>query len=137
MALAKGISGRKAELSIDSVALGTAKAGVRVKTLAWANEMIDVSSEDGGAWRILLDEPASSSCDLTVSGVMKETTLAELAANSYSVVAACVLGINGIGTWSGDFAISGFTITGDHKDAVTFEATLQSADEITFTVDPT
>lgn len=137
MALEKGISGRKAELKIDSVSLGTAKAGVRVKTLVWANEAIDVSSEDGGKWRILLDEPASSSCDLSVSGVMKETTFAELAASSTSIIATCELGINGIGVWAGDFAISGFTITGDHKDAVTFEATLQSADEISFTVDPT
>ena len=54
---------------------GVAIAGVRTKGVAINGEPIDITSDDDGGYRTMLDDPGTMSLDLSVEGVTKDDEL--------------------------------------------------------------
>lgn len=109
-------------------------AGARTDSLTFNNERIDITSKDEDAVRTLLNDIAVKSMSLSCTGVLKDATLAELAANAGPGTAVHVFEIDLIGlrTYRGAFFLEGFTSTGeDGANPVTFSVTLESAGVIT------
>lgn len=116
-----------------------AKICARSKTLTIGSESIDITQDCDGAFRRLMDEPASRFLDMAVEGVLTQDdwllqaldTSSNVFLNEYTMV------IKGVGSITGDFFISNYELGAPHDDAVTFSATVQSSGEWTFTPETT
>lgn len=122
------IRGRSFQLKKD----GTLFAGVRTKSFSIANTPVDITSDDDGLWRNLLNEMGSKEVTISVSGVHKNdiainTALAAAPADSYTLEAP------NWGVLSGNFFLANYSMTGEYQGAVTFEAELQNQGAVTFT----
>lgn len=112
-----------------------ARICARSKTLTIGSESIDITQDCDGAFRRLMDEPASRFLDMAVEGVLTQDdwllqaldTASNVFLNEYTVV------ISGLGSITGGFFISNYELGAPHDDAVTFSATVQSSGEWTFT----
>lgn len=112
-----------------------ARICARSKTLTIGSESIDITQDCDGAFRRLMDEPASRFLDMAVEGVLTQDdwllqaldTASNVFLNEYTMV------ISGVGSITGDFFISNYELGAPHDDAVTFSATVQSSGEWTFT----
>lgn len=112
-----------------------AKMCARSKTLTIGSESIDITQDCDGAFRKLMDEPASRFLDMSVEGVLTQDdwllqaldTSSNVFLNQYTLV------IRGIGEITGDFFISNFELGAPYNEAVTFSATVQSSGEWIFT----
>src|SRR5690625_8054369 len=108
-----------------------ARICARTKTLTIGSESIDITQDCDGAFRKLMDEPASRILDMAIEGILTQDdwlkqaldTSSNVFLNEYTLV------IPGIGSITGDFFISDFEIVAPHDDAVTLNATVQSSDE--------
>ena len=112
-----------------------ARICARSKTLTIGSESIDITQDCDGAFRRLMDEPASRFLDMAVEGVLTQDdwllqaldTASNVFLNEYTMV------ISGVGSITGDFFISNYELGAPHDDAVTFSATVLSSGEGTFT----
>ena len=112
-----------------------AKICARSKTLTIGSESIDITQDCDGAFRRLMDEPASRFLDMAVEGVLTQDdwllqaldTSSNVFLNEYTMV------IKDVGSITGDFFISNYELGAPHDDAVTFSATVQSSGEWVFT----
>lgn len=112
-----------------------ARICARSKTLTIGSDSIDITQDCDGAFRKLMDEPASRFLDMAVEGVLTQDdwllqaldTSSNVFLNEYTMV------ISGLGSITGDFFISNYELGAPHDDAVTFSATVQSSGEWTFT----
>lgn len=112
-----------------------ARICARSKTLTIGSESIDITQDCDGAFRRLMDEPASRFLDMAVEGVLTQDdwllqaldTSSNVFLNEYTMV------IKGVGSITGDFFISNYELGAPHDDAVTFSATVQSSGEWIFT----
>lgn len=112
-----------------------AKICARSKTLTIGSESIDITQDCDGAFRRLMDEPASRFLDMAVEGVLTQDdwllqalgTTSNVFLNKYTMV------ISDVGSITGDFFISNYELGAPHDDAVTFSATVQSSGEWVFT----
>ena len=112
-----------------------ARICARSKTLTIGSESIDITQDCDGAFRRLMDEPASRFLDMAVEGVLTQDdwllqaldTSSNVFLNEYTMV------IRGVGSITGDFFISNYELGASHDDAVTFSATVQSSGEWVFT----
>ena len=112
-----------------------AKICARSKTLTIGSESIDITQDCDGAFRRLMDEPASRFIDMAVEGLITQDdwlkqaldTSSNVFLNEYTLV------IPGIGSITGDFFISSFELGAPHDDAVSFSANVQSSGEWEFT----
>lgn len=112
-----------------------ARICARSKTLTIGSESIDITQDCDGAFRRLMDEPASRFLDMAVEGVLTQDdwllqaldTSSNVFLNEYTMV------IRGVGSITGDFFISNYELGAPHDDAVTFSATVQSSGEWVFT----
>ena len=50
-------------------------AGVRSKSLSINNDPVDVTSDEDGGYRTLLDTPGQVALDITFSGIEKDTVM--------------------------------------------------------------
>lgn len=132
MPAGQGTVGRKVILKIS----GTAIAGVREKSIAVNGEAIDVSADDSFGWRELLADPAEQQVDISLSGVAKSNVLRAAAFASSSRIKSVTLEYPDGGIISGDFYLANVNETEPYKDAVTFEASLQSSGPVTYTPGP-
>src|SRR5690625_1394490 len=112
-----------------------AKICARTKTLTIGSESIDITQDCDGAFRKLMDEPASRFLDMSVEGILTQDDWLKQALDTSSNVFLdeYTLVIPGIGSISGDSFISYFEVGAPHADAVTLSATVQSSGECTFT----
>lgn len=118
--------------SFTTIAAGTTNA------MTINNESVDISNKTAGAQRQLLEGAGITSMSTTMSGVFTVDTqqdLLEEAAfgnthNNFQIVIPD--GASNI-TYEGSFMVASFAFTGEHNGAVTFEATLESAGDITRT----
>lgn len=102
------------------------------------NESVDISNKTAGAQRQLLEGAGITSMSTTISGIYTVDTqqdLLEEAAfgnthNNFQLVLPD--GASNI-TYEGSFMVASYAYTGEHNGAVTFEATLESAGDITRT----
>jgi len=119
--------GRDFILTKGSVAI----AGCRTKSFTVNNAPVDITSDDSAGVRELLDAPGEKTVEISFSGVATDTTIVTAVMSTTDVVDAYSLAWGG-STLSGNFFLASVAMTGEYNGAVTFEATLQSAGEITF-----
>jgi TP901-1 family phage major tail protein len=112
-------------------------AGVREKSLTMAGEAVDITNDDSGGWRALLNAAGVNAFDISVSGVMDNDLL-----RADWIAGAAIGGVRmqnmtielpDGATITGEFYLSAFTETGTHDDAITFEATFMSNGAVVYT----
>lgn len=125
------ISGRKVRIKIGNTAI----AGAQADSLAINREHIDATDKDDGGVKKLLDEIGLISFELTCSGILKDATLIDWAADPTDVLKDNMsFSIEGIGTFAGSFGMTNFTIGGNEgAESGTFEATFSSSGTFQFT----
>ena len=124
------LAGRKVRVQVAT----TDVAGAQTDELVINREHIDITDKDDAGIRTFLDEIGTISLSMTCSGILKNDTLIDWAADSTDVLKAMTFVITGIGSYSGQFGIASFTQGGnDGSEAATFQATFESAGAITFT----
>jgi predicted secreted protein len=124
------LAGRKVRISTG----GSDFAGARVDSVAINREHIDVTDKDDSGVRKLLDEIGTHSVELTCSGIIKDDTLLDWAADPTDVLKTLSFEVETIGTLSGSFGLSSFNVGGnDGAEGATFEASFASAGVVTYT----
>ncbi len=114
---------------------GSAIPGVREKGITINGEAIDISSDDDDGWRKLLDVPGERSVDISISGVLISDAVKAALFNG-SRTQAVVLTYPSGAVITGDFYLGTLSETEPYKGEATFDATLQSTGEVTFTPAP-
>lgn len=114
-------SGRRLLISRNGVLLGTAQ----VKSVEINREPVDATTTSGR--QLLTAQARGSKVTLKVDGVARNSILLESAINRDG---STTVDIEWQGTaFSGSYALTNLTLTGGIRSAVTFAATLESADE--------
>lgn len=106
--------------------------GVREKGIELNGEAIDISSDDDNGWRSLLSVPAENMVNISLSGVSKSRRLQTAWFSNDRTAPARVTYPDG-SVIAGNFYLATYNETANYKDAVSFEATLQSTGVVTFT----
>jgi len=113
---------------------GTAVAGARTDNLTINNEPIDITDKGDAGWRTMLADVGVRSIDADVEGVLLDDSLLAVAMGAGSgLLSAWSIEVSGIGTFSGDFFLNSFAVTGEQADTATFTANIQSSGAITYT----
>ena len=131
-------SGKDMLLKLDAQGSGsfTTVAGLRTRSLSFNAASIDVTdSESAGQWRELLSGGGIKRASVCGSGIFKEQASDEAVRGLFFGAAICnwQLVIPGFGTVAGPFQITALQFSGDYAGEVTFDLSLDSAGEITFT----
>lgn len=127
------ISGRSLRISRD----GTTIVGARTDNFTINAEPIDITDKDDGGWRVMLADAGSRTVSADVEGVLKDATLiAEAVGTSTLLLKECVITVTGIGTLTGDFMLTSLQLGAEQADAVTFTATMESAEGMAVTIGP-
>lgn len=121
--------GRKVTLTRD----GSAIEGVREKSVTLNGEPIDITDGASDGWRELLAEAGENSVEIAISGVTKDDVLrAEWFSGDRTKPTVMTWPTSG-GTITGDFFLATYSEAQPYKEAITFEGTLQSTGEVTYT----
>ena len=130
--------GRKVRLKKGTGLAAVGIVGARQEDITIANGEVDVTDKDDGGYRTLLDDWGVRSIDVSISGLLKDDSLIEIAtSNSASVLLqAYELEVDGIGTFAGDFFMNGCTLGAPYDNSVTFSATFLSSGPYTYTAAP-
>lgn len=116
---------------------GVSIAGVRTKGVAINGEPIDITSDDDGGYRTMLDDPGTMSLDLSIEGVTKDDTLlAAIAAGANLKLTDITINYPDGATMAGDFFLNSLEESGPYNEAVTFTASLQSSGAFVYTPAP-
>lgn len=127
-----GIKGRTMEVWRGAVLAQVAQ--VRSKTFSINGEPIDETSDDDDGVRKLMADAAEVTAEISVSGVLAAGhALAAEAENVNGRAINTEFRVGAVEKWAGSFFMTAFTITGEYKGAVTFEATFASAGAVTYT----
>lgn len=127
------ISGRKLRISRDGVAI----VGARTDNFTISNEPIDITDKDDAGWSTMLADAGVRSIEADVEGVLKDATLLGVSVGTASLLLeSCVLDVEGIASFTGDFYLNSLEIGGEQEDAVTFSATLASSGTMTVVIAP-
>ena len=129
MAVGVGFTGRKVTLTIG----GVGNIAISTKGLSVNNEMVDVTSDKSDGWATALAEPGQKSIELTFAGAVENLNLLMSVINNTSQIYACVLTYPEGSTVGGDFSFGSFSDAGEYNDKYTFESSLASSGEVTFT----
>jgi len=128
--------GKDLLLKIDNGSGFTTVAGLRTRRLAFNAEIVDIThAESANRWRELLDGAGVKRASVSGRGLFKDAASDELmratffdgAVKNYQIV------IPDFGTMAGAFQIVSLEFAGEHNGEVTFELSLESAGELTFT----
>ena len=111
----------------------------RTKTITIAGEPIDITQDCDGAFRRLMNTPASRSIDMAVEGIITQDEWVGIALDpdATNFLEQYALVIPGLGTISGDFFLGNFELGAEYQDATTFSATVQSSGKWTYTPEVT
>lgn len=131
-------SGKDLLVKIDMTGDGLFEtaAGLRATRLSLNAEIVDVTSlESTGGWRELLSGAGVKTAAISGSGVFKDATTDERARQiffdgetpDFQVI------VPDFGTMEGPFQISSIEYAGTHNGEATYEMSLVSAGELTFT----
>ncbi len=111
-------------------------AGLRATRISFNTETVDVTSLDStGGWRELLNGGGVKTAAISGSGVFKDETTDERARQiffdgetpNFQVI------VPDFGTMEGPFQITTIEYAGSHNGEATYELSLASAGELTFT----
>lgn len=129
--MADGFPGRAIQFLWD----GAEVKGIREKGITCNGEAINVTSDEDDGWRTLIDASAEDSIDISLSGVTKDDVLANAYFNGQRMKEATLIYPNGR-TITGQFFLSNYAETAPYNNATTFTATIQSAEQPTYTSAP-
>ncbi|HEV8464729.1 MAG TPA: phage major tail protein, TP901-1 family [Pseudolabrys sp.] len=114
----------------------TTVAGLRTRRLAFNAETVDIThAESANRWRELLDGAGIKRASVSGRGLFKDSTSDALMRQAFfdgSVVSHQII-IPDFGTVQGPFQITSLEIAGEHNGEVTYDMSLESAGELTFT----
>lgn len=127
------------KLDVDGDGTFVTVAGLRTKRLAFNSETVDVTdAESEGRWRELLAGSGIQRASVSGSGIFKDA-LSDAAIRERffnGQIAQWQMAIPSFGIVGGPFQITALEYSGNHDGEVTFEASLESAGFLTFTVAP-
>lgn len=129
------VAGRKVKLYSVSGTSKTLVSGGREHGITINNEPIDVTDKGDDGWRTLLADAATRSVDISFSGVLKGDGLLSKALGSST---SALLGdyevlVDGVGSFAGDFHLSGVELTTPHDGPAELSGTLASSGAVTWT----
>ncbi|MGA7532964.1 MAG: phage major tail protein, TP901-1 family [Pseudolabrys sp.] len=114
----------------------TTVAGLRTRRLAFNAETVDIThAESANRWRELLDGAGIKRASVSGRGLFKDAASDALMRQAFfagSVVSHQIV-IPDFGTVQGPFQITSLEIAGEHNGEVTYDRSLESAGELTFT----
>jgi len=110
-------------------------AGLRTRRIAFNAETVDVThAESAGRWRELLAGAGIKRASISGRGLFKDAASDALMREMFfdgSIVSFQVV-VPDLGTVAGPFQITGLEIAGEHNGEVTYDMSLESAGELTF-----
>ncbi len=130
--------GKDLLVKLDASGTGTftTVAGLRTRVLAFNARSVDVTNADSaGRWRELLEGAGMRSASISGRGIFRD------AASDASIrqvffdgaIKSWQVAIPDFGTMEGLFQITALEFAGEHDGEVTFDMSLESAGELTFT----
>ncbi|MCW5682986.1 MAG: phage major tail protein, TP901-1 family [Pseudolabrys sp.] len=112
-------------------------AGLRTRRIAFNAETVDIThAESAGRWRELLAGAGIRRASISGRGLFKDAASDALMRETFfdgSIVSFQVV-VPDFGTVAGPFQIASLEIAGEHNGEVTYDMSLESAGELTFTV---
>lgn len=132
MTVGVGVLGRDVILTVA----GQAIAGTQTKGLTCNNEIVDVTDDSAGGWRLVMARPGLKTVDIAISGVLKNLELLRAfmsTTNGGSQVFAVSVTYPDGSIVAGDFALTTFSETGESNQGKTFDSSWQSTGIPTFT----
>jgi TP901-1 family phage major tail protein len=114
-----------------------AVAGIKEKSVSFSGEAVDITNDDSGGWRELLDAAGVNGVEISCSGVALDDTLradwfSGASATGKRMQKAAFQYKDG-GKIAGTFYLQEYSETGNHDDQITFEATFLSSGVVTYT----
>jgi TP901-1 family phage major tail protein len=110
-------------------------AGLRTRRIAFNAETVDVThAESAGRWRELLAGAGIKRASISGRGLFKDAASDALMRETFfdgNIVSFQVV-VPDFGTVAGPFQITGLEIAGEHNGEVTYDMSLESAGELTF-----
>ena len=133
-------SGKDMLLKLDQTGSGSflTVAGLKTRSLALNAASIDVTdAESAGRWRELLAGGGIKRAAISGSGIFKDQASDEQIRALFfaGTIRNWQLILPEFGTIAGPFQITALEFSGDHAGEVTFNISLESAGEVTFTAD--
>jgi TP901-1 family phage major tail protein len=128
--------GKDLLIKIDDGTGFTTVAGLRTRRLAFNAETVDIThAESANRWRELLDGAGVKRASVSGRGLFKDAASDELVrANFFNgAVTDYQIVVPDFGTVAGAFQITSLEFAGEHNGEVTFDLSLESAGELTFT----
>lgn len=116
----------------------TTIGGFRSRGFSINSETVDVTTaDDTNRWRQLLAATGIKSMSITGGGVIKDTAAQQALATDViaQTVDTYTLTVPGLGAFVGGFQIASFNGAGEYNGEATFEMTLESGGDITFTAE--
>jgi len=114
----------------------TTIAGLRTRRLAFNAETVDVThAESADRWRELLDGAGVKRASVSGRGLFKDASSDALMRQTFfdGTVKSYQIVIPDFGTVQGAFQITALEYAGEHNGEVTYDLSLESAGELTFT----
>jgi TP901-1 family phage major tail protein len=111
-------------------------AGLRTRSLSFNAAIIDITdAESAGRWRELLAGGGIRKASVSGSGIFKDAASDEAMRGLFfaGTIRNWQLILPGFGTIAGPFQITALQFSADHAGEVTFELSLESAGELSFT----
>ena len=130
--------GRDLLLKVDQTGTGTYQtvAGLRSHSISFNAASVDVSNQESvGQWRELLAGAGLKSASIRGSGIFKDAA-ADATIRSYffnGTIRKWQVVVPDFGVIEGLFQIASLEFSGRHDGEVTFDMSLESAGELTFT----
>ena len=114
----------------------TTVAGLRTRRLAFNAETVDIThAESANRWRELLDGAGVKRASVSGRGLFKDAPTDALMRQTFfdGAVVSYQIVIPDFGTVQGPFQITSLEFAGEHNGEVTYDLSLESAGELTFT----
>jgi TP901-1 family phage major tail protein len=114
----------------------TTVAGLRTRRLSFNAETVDITNaESSNRWRELLDGAGVKRASVSGRGLFKDESSDALMRQTFfeGMVTNYQIVIPAFGTVQGAFQITSLEFAGEHNGEVTYDMSLESAGELTFT----
>lgn len=134
MADLQAIAGRDVAFYVGADSTGP-RICAQTKTITIGGEPIDITQDCDGAFRTLLNQPATRSLDMSIEGIIRQDDwlLMALDPATTNFLEQYTMVIPGVGSITGDFFLGNFELGAPSNTAVTFTATVQSSGAWAFT----
>jgi len=107
--------------------------GTQTKGISVNNEMVETSDDNSGVWAEYDAVAGKKTVEIPFSGMLKNLELLKASLSTGSQMYAVLYTYPDGSTVAGDFAMTTFSETGEHKTATTFDCTLVSSGPVIFT----